>query len=61
MKPTITVKSKKKPYWYFFTFSECVMCGHQDDYKTRQYTPKPKNRNDRYSYRDFGFNCHFYA
>lgn len=39
-----------KKYWYLFTTEECPVCGAGDSYKTRQYTPKPKDISKRYEY-----------
>lgn len=40
----------KKPYWYKFWWRECPVCGRSDNYKERQYIPKPLKPEDRHVY-----------
>ena len=41
---------KKKRYWYFFTVSECPVCGRGETVKERRYTKKPTSSGKRYSF-----------
>ena len=36
-----------KGYWYKRFISECPICGRGDDYRVRQYTPKPADPSER--------------
>ena len=38
---------ERKKYWYEKTVYYCPVCGREDVYRERVYTPKPKNWGDR--------------
>ena len=40
-------KDNKKKYWYHTTIYYCVICGRENKYRERRYTPKPENWGDR--------------
>lgn len=40
----------QSPFWYKIHVGECPVCGSQQGYRERQYTPKPENIEDRYVY-----------
>lgn len=33
---------KRKPHWYYITYSECPVCGRTSIYRERRYGPRPK-------------------
>ena len=41
----------KKNYWYLSQVIECPVCGRVDEFKERRYTEKPKDKKDRYNYK----------
>lgn len=53
------MKKKKKKYWYYFSWSECVLCGKNQNYKERRYTKKPKNTQERNEFLQFTCGSHF--
>ena len=50
---------RNKRYWYYFWFSECVLCGKTYTYKERRYTKKPKRSHKRYQFTQFACGVHF--
>jgi hypothetical protein len=52
-------RDKKGKYWYHFYIVECVLCGVCDEDRERRYTTKPKDKSDRYEYRQTACDCHF--
>ena len=38
----------KKKYWYKYYYYYCPVCGRENVYKERRYTPKPENYEDRH-------------
>ena len=47
MKTKQIIKEHKQKYWYKTFVHFCPVCGHEDWYKERQYSEKPKERNKR--------------
>ena len=47
----------KRKYWYLFTYYECPLCGYGEEYKERQYTPKPEDAKDRREYETIAYHC----
>jgi hypothetical protein len=44
---------KRKPHrkhWYKYYIGECPVCGRDQSYKERQYTPKPEHMHERIEY-----------
>lgn len=33
-----------RPYWYFITYEECVLCWRHRTYRERRYDARPKNQ-----------------
>ena len=53
------VEKPKSGYWYLFENSECVLCGSHEEIKSRQYTPKPDDPNERYRFSQYACEGHF--
>jgi len=34
-------------HWYFITVYICPVCGREEEYRERRYTPRPENWEDR--------------
>lgn len=51
-------RPRKRPYWYFQHFDECVLCGHEDNYRERRYGRKPRSEL-RYEYTQSACGVHF--
>jgi hypothetical protein len=49
----------KRGYWYKYFTNECVLCWGGETWKERQYTPKPKDPAERYSFEQFAHDSHF--
>jgi len=39
-----------KPHWYLRHIRECPVCGADDSYRVRMYTPRPENPDERIVY-----------
>lgn len=50
---------KTAKYWYYISYEECVLCGRYHEYRTRMYTPKPEDPEDRHCYSQFVCGEHF--
>jgi hypothetical protein len=46
----ISFMAARKKYWYRFTVVECPVCGGGEQFKEREYTPKPKDPSKRHTY-----------
>ena len=42
-----------RKYWYKYYIGECPICGRDHSYKERQYSPRPKNKEDRIKQLDY--------
>lgn len=49
----------KKGYWYYTVTYECVLCGREEVYRERRYTPKPKEHGERFEYHQTACPQHF--
>jgi hypothetical protein len=52
-------KQKMKPHWYKMFYSECFLCGIEDNHRERVYGEKPKDPHKRYFYSQFDCGCHW--
>ena len=43
-------ETPKTAYWYFIRIVECPVCGRDEEYRERRYTPRPDDANERHSY-----------
>ncbi len=48
-----------KKYWYYIEVIECVLCGRDKIYKTRQYTTRPENYDERHKFTQDACSHHF--
>ena len=46
-------------YWYFITIYECVMGDRTEEFRERQYTPKPKKWGDRHKIKEVVCGNHY--
>jgi len=46
-------------YWYHTTGYVCVLCGHENVYRTRRPMPKPVDYLDRNEYHEIACEHHF--
>jgi len=49
----------KQEHWYEMYYSECVLCGRNEDHKERRYGEKPKDLNKVYHYEQYACGQHF--
>lgn len=49
--------NKKKRYWYRIFVYYCPLCGKEDEYRERQYSRKPKNRDKRITIKEEYDHC----
>lgn len=54
-----TDRVNQKPHWYKCYSTECVLCGRGDEWRERQYTPKPDDPMERHEYRQYACGVHF--
>jgi len=47
---TSVEENEPTKYWYFFWWGECPVCGRDQSYRERRYTPKPENIDERYGW-----------
>lgn len=40
----------KRRHWYFITYDECPICGHEIETRERRYTPRPPRFEDRHEF-----------
>jgi hypothetical protein len=59
MKEPLLKEKPKSGYWYKFYTRECVLCGAFEEWKERQYTPKPIDPWDRYERIEYACGGHF--
>ena len=52
-------KRARRRGWFRFHKAECVLCGNSDNYKEFMTTPKPKDKNKRYTFRQYACDHHF--
>ena len=53
-------KAKTKPHWYKKTVYYCVLCGHEDVYRERMYTPRPEEYHQRIDVHETACPQHFF-
>jgi hypothetical protein len=52
------MKQDDKPrYWYKLYVQVCPVCGKEDSWKERCYTPKPESPEERISYKEIYDYC----
>lgn len=59
MEASSKVTVQKKKYWYYTEIEYCVLCGHENKYRERRYTPKPENPSERTVVRETACGHHF--
>lgn len=55
----MTTTTQQRPYWYYVSEWECVLCGRTEIFRERRYTPKPIGRSARYEYHETACCGHF--
>lgn len=46
-----------RKYWYKLTIHYCPVCGSEDRYRERQFTPRPADRMKRIEWHDYYDYC----
>ena len=39
-------------YWYFISVEYCPVCGRDDTWRERRYSPRPEKWEDRHSFKE---------
>jgi hypothetical protein len=52
-------KKEKRKYWYFIYYEECVLCGRNEEFRERRYTPRPEKYEDRHEFSQYACDVHF--
>lgn len=55
----MTKTKNEKGVWYLQFVRECVYCGRQDVHRERQPAPPPKDRQERYTFKQDVCGTHF--
>ena len=58
-KEELIMRKVKKPHWYFFSTTECVLCGRTKIIKERRYGKKPKDFHKRHEWQQEACWSHF--
>ena len=53
------MRKVKKPHWYFFSTTECILCGRTKIIKERRYGKKPKDFHKRHEWQQEACWSHF--
>ena len=48
-----------RPHWYMIHTWYCVLCGREDTYRERRYTPRPEEPQQRVDLQEMACDDHF--
>jgi hypothetical protein len=48
-----------RAHWYKISTWYCVLCGHEDTYRERMFTPRPEDHNQRRTLHETACGHHF--